>query len=532
MSTRREFMIAASTLMSAVPFMDTRVWAQSRSDTVLIATEMNANSLDPHTIGANRASYGAAWLLYDRLLKFGVKTLPGGSLSYDYFKLEPQLAESWTFSADESSVLFKLRRDAVFHDGTPVAAKDVKWSFDRMVKVGGFPQRQMEQASLTDVSQFEVADDYTFRLKLLRADKLTLPSLAIVVPNIYNSALCQKHATEADPWALEWTKANSAGSGPYKLESFKPNEQLLVSRFDGWKGGETPKVARAAYRNVPAAGTRRALLERGDADIVPDLPPRDVVDLLNGKKFAVASTPMANTLKYLAISTITKPFDDVRVRQAIAYAIPYQTIIDTAVVGRARPLFGGPAEPPDASWPQPFPYSHDPERAKTLLAEAGLANGFDTSLAFDAQAASADEPAALLIQDALGKLGVRVRLDKLADFPARRNQKAWPLAIDLFGAWFDDPDFFFRWLWHSQNTVWNLASYKNPEMDRLLDEARKERDGARYTALARQFIKLAAADAPYIPLYQPNLDVVLNPAVKGYVYMFHRQVDVRTIQKG
>ena len=106
------------------------------------------------------------------------------------------------------------------------------------------------------------------------------------------------------------------------------------------------------------------------------------------------------------------------------------------------------------------------------------------------------------------------------------------MAIDVFGAWFDDPDFFFRWIWHSQNTVWNLASYKNPEMDKLLDAARQERDSAAYAALAKQFIKLAMIDVPVIPLYQPNLEVVLQPDIKGYVYMFHRQVDATTLHRG
>ncbi|BCP54014.1 ABC transporter substrate-binding protein [Kaistia sp. 32K] len=531
MLSRREFVLAASMGAMGLPLLGTAAGAQSRSDTLLVAAEMTPNSLDTHTVGANRASYGAAWLIYDRLLKFGVKSLPEGGLSYDYFKLEPQLAESWEISPDNSSVTFNLRRDAVFHDGTPVTAHDVKWSFDRMVKVGGFPQRQMEQASLTDVNQFEVVDDHTFKLTFLRADKLTLPSLAIVVPNIYNSKLCQQHATEADPWALEWTKNNGAGSGPYKVDTFKASEQIALTRFDEWKGGEAPKIARALFRNVGAAGTRRALLERGDVDVVSDLPPRDVADLLKDNKLRVSSTPMANTLKYLAISTIIKPFDDVRVRQAIAFAIPYQSLIDTAVHGRAQPLFGGAAEPQDASWPQKFPYTYDPDRSKALLAEAGLAGGFETSLAFDAQAASADEATALLIQDSLAKLGIQVRIDKLADFAARRNQKAWPLALDLFGAWFDDPDFFFRWLWHSQNTIWNLASYKSPDMDRLLDQARVERDGARYTELVKQFIKLAATDVPYAPLYQPTLDVVTSQAVSGNVYMFHRQLDVRNLRK-
>ena len=251
------------------------------------------------------------------------------------------------------------------------------------------------------------------------------------------------------------------------------------------------------------------------------------------KKFRVDSVPMANTLKYLVLSTITKPFDDVRVRQAVAYGIPYQKVIDSSVFGRAQPMFGAAAAAPtDASWPQPFPYRHDPDKAKALLRDAGYASGFETKLFFDAQVATTDEPAALVIQDELGKLGIKISIEKLPDFPARRNQKNWPMAIDLFGAWFDDPDFFFRWIWHGQNTVWNLASYKNPEMDRLLDAARQERDGAAYTSLVKQFVKLAMTDVPVIPLYQPLLEVVSQADIKGYAYMFHRQVDATTLYRG
>jgi peptide/nickel transport system substrate-binding protein len=518
---------ATSTLFNA------RVLAQGSNDRVLIVSEMNANSLDTHTVGANRAAYGLVWMTYDRLITFGTKMLPNGVSSYDYFKLEPQLAESWEFAPDNSSVTFKLRRDATFHDGTPVRANDVKWSFDRFVKVGGFPQRQMEQGSLSSVDQFEMVDDYTFRVKFLRPDKLTMPSLAIVVPSIYNSELCKKNATASDPWALEWTKNNSAGSGAFKVESFKSSEQVVLARFDGWKGGKLPKIQRAMYRNVSAAGTRRALIEKGDADISPDLPPREIADIEATKKLKLQSAPMANTLKYLALSTVIKPFDDVRVRQAIAFSIPYQKVIDSAVFGRAQPMFGAKTDTPvDASWPQPFPYTHDPDKAKALLKDAGLSSGFETKLFFDAQVATTDEPAALVIQDELGKLGIRLTIEKLPDFPARRNQKVWPMAIDLFGAWFDDPDFFFRWVWHGQNTVWNLSSYKSAEMDKLLDAARQERDGAAYASLVKQFVRVAITDVPVIPLYQPLLEVVMQPDISGYTYMFHRQVDATTLVRG
>jgi peptide/nickel transport system substrate-binding protein len=151
-----------------------------------------------------------------------------------------------------------------------------------------------------------------------------------------------------------------------------------------------------------------SVVEKGDADVSPDLPPREIADISATKKFRVDSAPMANTLKYLALSTMIKPFDDVRVRQAVAYGIPYQKVIDSAVFGRAQPMFGASAAAPaDASWPQPFPYAYDPDKAKALLRDAGLAAGFETKLFFDAQVATTDEPAACRCWRACGSIRAR-----------------------------------------------------------------------------------------------------------------------------
>src|SRR3546814_1738367 len=98
---------------------------------------------------------------------------------------------------DGKSVTFKIRKDAKFHDGAPVTAHDVKWSYDRAVSVGGFPTFQMKAGSLEKPEQFVVVDDYTFRVDLPKKDKLSLPDMAVVVPAIYNSKLAMKHATES-----------------------------------------------------------------------------------------------------------------------------------------------------------------------------------------------------------------------------------------------------------------------------------------------------------------------------------------------
>ena len=169
--------------------------AQARSETLLVLVEFGPNSMDIHGIGANFRTYGASWNLYDRLLTHGTKTLPDGTRSYDHAVLKAELAESWQVAPDGMSVTFKLRHDARFHDGTPVTARDVKWSFDRAVTVGGFPTFQMKAGALEKPEQFVAVDDHTLRVSFLRKDKWTLPDLAVPVPAIINSTQARKNAT-------------------------------------------------------------------------------------------------------------------------------------------------------------------------------------------------------------------------------------------------------------------------------------------------------------------------------------------------
>ena len=158
--------------------------AQDRKETLVVANEFGPNMLDIHGVGANRPAYGVAWIAYDRLMTYGRKKLADGTLSYDYAKLEPELAERWEMAKDGNSVTFFLRKNATFHDGSPVTAADVKWSFDRALAMGGFPTFQMKAGSLEQPAQFEVVDAHTFRVKFLRKDKLTMPDLAVPVASI------------------------------------------------------------------------------------------------------------------------------------------------------------------------------------------------------------------------------------------------------------------------------------------------------------------------------------------------------------
>src|SRR5262245_58940700 len=152
---RRDFLKSLSAA-GAASVLAPAVWsparAQSRQETLLVVTEYGPNNFDIHGVGTNRPGYEVSWNCYDRLMSHGTKTLPDGTLSYDRDAFAPELAEEW--SIGDMSITFKLRKSATFHDGTPITAKDVKWSFDRAVTVGGFPTFQMKAGSLEDPKQF------------------------------------------------------------------------------------------------------------------------------------------------------------------------------------------------------------------------------------------------------------------------------------------------------------------------------------------------------------------------------------------
>lgn len=499
------------------------------------------NSLDLHRVGTNRPAYGISWAIYDRLMTFGKKTLEDGSTSYDYTVLEPELAESWEIAEDGMSVTFNLRQGATFHDGTPVTANDVKWSFDRAVSIGGFPSFQMKAGALENPEQFEVVDDYTFKVNFLRPDKLTMIDMAVPIPVIINAKLVEPHLTEADPWGAEWLNNNDAGSGAYTIKEYKPNERIVLERFEDWQSGPLPQVKEVIVLNVPEAGNRRALLEKGDIDINFDLSEKDQKELAAIGDFTVVSTPIENCLYSVDMHTnpqldgAENPFADIKVRQAVSYAIPYEAIMETALYGQAVPMYGGKSAKPDSiSWPQPSPYITDMEKAKALMAESGYPNGFETTLAFDMGTKEWSEPTVVLIQESLAELGITVNIEKVpnANFRSVLVEKSRPMIINNFGGWLNYPDYFFFYAYHGQDATFNGSSYKNPGMDKLIEAALASEPGKEdYEKNVKGFIEMAWQEMPRAPLVQPQLGVAMQPSVSGYQYWFHRQLDFRQLQK-
>lgn len=536
---RREFLKSTTALAAttvAAPSVISSAKAQSRAETLLIVSESGPNNIDIHGVGTNVPGYEVSWNCYDRLISHEMKSGPNGAPYYDRDKFKMELAEDMIVG--DMSATFKLKKGATFHDGTPITAKDVKWSLDRSVTVGGFPTFQMGAGSLTKPEQFVVVDDNTFRVDFARKDRLTIPDLAVIVPAIYNSELVKKNATEKDPWGLEYTKLNTAGGGAYKVASWTAGSEVILERNDNWKGGPLPKVKKIIWRMVPSAGNRRALLERGDADISYDLPNKDFVELKDAGKLNIVSTPYSNGIQYIGMNVTQPPFDNLKVRQAVAYAIPYQKIMDAVLFGLAKPMFGAkPGAATEVAWPQAHGFNTDLAKAKALLAEAGHPNGFETTISFDLGFAGVNEPLCVLVQESLAQIGIKCTINKIpgATWRTELNKKTLPLYTNVFSGWLDYPEYFFIWCYHGKNSIFNTMSYKSPAMDGFIDgavTAAANGDKANYDKDVKGFVDLAFADIPRIPLYQPYVNVAMQKNVSGYQYWFHRRLDYRALAKG
>jgi peptide/nickel transport system substrate-binding protein len=528
---RRDFLKGAAVLgAGSLPFIRSLPATAATNGVVVVAMGQTINSLDIHRSGTNRPSYQVAVNAYDRLVSFGTKTLPDGSLSYDYSVIEPEIAESWETTEDGSAIIFKLRKDGKFWDGSPITAEDVKWSFDRAVTLGGFPTVQMKAGSLEKPEQFEAVDEFTFKIHTIRPSKLTIPDLAVPVAIVINSKVAKANATTDDPWATEYLHKTPAGSGAFKVARWEPGQQLVYERNDDWTSGPVPEVKRVIVREVPSQATRRALFERGDIQVSFDIPNKDAKELSGTDGLTIHSTPIENAIYCLCPNLTFEPFKDKKVRQAIAWSVPYADIFQTAAYERGVPMWGGSsATPSDIAWPQPFPYTTDLDKAKALLEEAGYKDGFEVPLSIALDQSDWMEPTALLVQENLAKIGIKATIEKIPGANWRTAslvEKRLPLHLETFGGWLNYPCYYFFWA-YLDGHLFNSSNYRNEEIETLTNATLHiPDDHPDYAPKIKRMIEIVWDEVPRIALFQPALNVGTRD-MSGYEYWFHRQLDAR-----
>jgi len=513
------------------------VWAQSRAETLRYVTGAAVNTLDPNVPGSTREAFAVSLSTYDRLVSFGRKQL-NGKWVFDLDKINGELAESYEISPDGLKLTFHLRKDAKFQDGSPVTAEDVKWSLDRAVTAPVLGKAQLLTGSLTSADQFKAIDPLTFEVTLPKPDRLALPNFATIYPIIFNSKVAKANATADDPWAIGWLKEHTAGSGAYVIESFKPGEQVIMKRNEAWDRGTVDKSAsfkRVIVQTVPEPATRANLVERGDADITVDLQASDIQSLESKGTLKVISTPQYNAVTFISMNNTIPPFDNINVRRAVAFALPYDDMFKAALFGRGTPLFGAEwtdGKPTTSAFPFPQPIKLDLDKAKEYLKAAGMPDGFSTTFSFNVGQASTAEPMAALVKESLGKIGVKVEIQKLPDaqMSTQINEKKLPFFTEGIVAWFPTPDYFYR-NFYIGNQRWNYASIDNKELTAIAQEARFEPDKAKYEEDARKLNAIHVATMPQIALWQPSQDAVMAKSIDGYTYQFHRQVDYRDLSR-
>jgi peptide/nickel transport system substrate-binding protein len=517
-------------LGALTPALD--AFAQTRRETVRVLTEGSANSFDPHGEGISRESLGTITNVYDRLIDFDRLSVSPGVWKYDYRRFKGELAEAFEASNGGRSFVFHLRRDATFHSGAPVTAADVKYSLDRAVALPA-ARRQMATGSMSDAAQFTAVDAHTLRIDLPRADRYTLPNLALTFGSVLDASLLRQHATAADPWAAEWLRLNPAGGGAFRVESQLAGQQIVFTRFDAWKSGPLPMFRRAIVQTVPQAASRAAALRKGDADVVLQLPPKDIDAMTDRSQARIVTVPVTTAFRFVAFNTQARPFDDVRVRQAVAWALPYTSLYRGASLGRGEPMFGAASAVPATSrFPQPYPYDTQLQKARELLSDAGLSKGLETTLSYSTGDVAIAEPAALLIQEALGRIGITVEIRKVpaGQWGGLLTERRAPFFIDSSSAWFDDPDYFFR-IFFQGDWRWNFGAFRNDEMARLMEAARFESDPKRYDALVKRAIAIAFEQLPIMPLWMPTFEAAVRPDIDDFTYYIHGQVDFRPLKR-
>jgi peptide/nickel transport system substrate-binding protein len=511
--------------------------AQTRAETLRYVTGASVNTLDPNVPGTTREAFAVSLSTYDRLVSFGRKQL-NGKWVFDLDKITGELAESYEVSPDAMKITFHLRKDARFQDGTPVTAEDVKWSLDRAVTAPVLGKAQLLTGSMTSADQFKVIDPLTFEVTLPKPDKLALPNLATVYPIIINSKVAKTNATAEDPWAIAWLKEHTAGSGAYMIESFKPGEQVIMKRNEAWNRGSPEKSAffkRVIVQSVPEPATRANLVERGDADLVIDLQASDVQSLEGKGTLKVVSTPQYNAVTFISMNNQIPPFDNINVRRAIAYALPYDDMFKAAMFGRGTPLFGAiwaDGKPTSGAYPFQQPVKLDLDKAKEYLKAAGMPDGFSTTFSFNVGQASTAEPMSALVKESLAKIGIKVDIQKLPDaqMSTQINEKKLPFFTEGIVAWLPSTDYFYRNFYTGEQR-WNYSSIKNAELTAIAQQARFEADKAKYDEYGKKLNAIHFAEMPQIPLWQPNQDAVMATSIDGYTYQFHRQVDYRDLHR-
>ncbi len=476
------------------------------ADTLVVGLPVDLASLDPAVAMDNKA-WKVTYPSYERLVQY--KTTSDGKASTE---VEPSLAKSWTVSEDGLTWTFKLNTGHKFADGSPVNAQAVKFSIDRVMAVKKGPSDYFKP-----VASVTAPDEETVIFKLKQPFAPFLYTLAVNGSSIVNPKVME-HEKNGD-MGSDYLATHTMGSGAYELTAFNPGQDVKLSANKNY-AGKAPAIKTVLFKVVKDPSAERLQLESGDLDIAAGIPMDQLDQMKDNKNIHIYESPSLLT-SIVYMNTQKEPLNQVKLRQAISYAVDYKGMIEGAVKGRGEQLV---SPIPKGMWGHDDSiqgYSLDLDKAKSLMQQSGESNGMTLTLLYSDNQAF-NEAQALLLQNNLDKIGIKVNLEKVAwaTFRDRVDKGDFQLAMGTWSPDYADPQFFMSYWFDSGyfGLAGNRAFYKNPSVDALLRKAEMLTDQQERIQLYKQAQEMVLADAPYIFLFQTNVLTPMRSNVKGFVY--------------
>ncbi len=511
---RRKLVTGGAGIAAAATYLPitSELASAQQARTLVVAAGGTPEGLDGDALKGN--TQPCVVQCYEGLTRYG-RTERNGRPYLDPTKIEGHLAESWTVSPDGKRYVFKLRQGVRSFRGNELTSEDVVWGWNKSFaqkRTGNFiaTVANVVQNGVKAVSRYEV------EFELEAPSAIFLNALTLYTPGIYDSTETKKHATADDPWALKWIDQNTAAFGAYHMTELRPGEQAVFTANPNYFRGK-PHFDRVVYRAVPSAGSRLTLLKSRQVQWIDRPSTQQITDLRADRNVKVQDT-FGRSMSSIRMNVGIKPFDDLRVRQALNHAVNRTAIKDSIYFGLAEearsivpPALGG-------YNPGHFRYAYDPAKAKALLAEAGYANGFEVELLYGSEYWW-EEPLCVQVADQLKAVGVTAKPTRitLADLRARGaiNRMDMPFFAFEDGPIVLDPVYCLYLLAHSKG-VSNRARYASPELDRLVDEGRQTLDRDKRYALMDQAQKQWMDDAPWLLTVYPTIFEAMAPNIVGW----------------
>ncbi|MDQ0198738.1 glutathione ABC transporter substrate-binding protein [Neobacillus ginsengisoli] len=451
--------------------------AVKEGGTLTVVRLSDATKLDPHFI----TDIPSANIVYQKV--YETLVVPDKDMN-----IQPLLAESWKL-VNDTTWEFKLRKGITFHDGTLFNAEAVKATFDRLLDPKtGSPSR----AKFEMINEVKIIDDYTVQLVL----KYPYAPLLSILASSEGSIISPK-ALKENPQSLA---QHPVGTGPFVFDSWKSGQEISLTKNDKY-WGKKAKIDRVVFKVVPEDATRLAMIETGEAQINDQVPVTEIDRIEASKTMGLYRTD-GLAVEYVGFNVKKKPFDDVRVRKAISHAIEREAIIK-GVYNNVGTLANSAMSPKVFGYSKNVkPYNYDLNEAKKLLKEAGYEKGLKLTLLTSDRKERINM--AEVIQSQLKGIGVDVKV-QVMEYGAYVDMLAkgeHDMAIGGWGNATGDGDYNQYNLFHSasQGPAGNSFYYSNPEVDKLIEQARRETNEAKRKELYEKAMKIELDDAVYVPI--------------------------------